>query len=97
MGNKEFLTWVYYRLVEVHGENPNFDYMHKLHKVIEDVEDLEKDLYSLKADYSQHLDQLRDRVVLLPAHAEIPNSGLLIESEVIESLKVAGVKYKIFE
>jgi hypothetical protein len=32
--NKEFLQWVFDRMVEVHGENPNYDYMHKFKSII---------------------------------------------------------------
>ena len=27
MSEKEFLTWIYERMIYVHKENPNFDYM----------------------------------------------------------------------
>lgn len=30
MSDKEFLFWIYSRMIEIHGENPNYDYMHKL-------------------------------------------------------------------
>lgn len=35
------LNFIYERLIEVHGENPNVDYMHKLKNVIMMVEDRE--------------------------------------------------------
>ena len=35
MNDKEFLKWIHERLIEVHGENRNVDYMHKLRSVIE--------------------------------------------------------------
>lgn len=35
------LNFIYERLIEVHGENPSFDYMHKLKNVIIMVEDRE--------------------------------------------------------
>ena len=35
MIDKDFLQWIYNRLKSVHGENPNFDYMHKLKSIIE--------------------------------------------------------------
>ena len=34
MNDKEFLIWIHERLTEVHGENPTFDYMHKLRAII---------------------------------------------------------------
>lgn len=34
MKDKEFLMWIHERLVNVHGENECFDYMHKLRAVI---------------------------------------------------------------
>ena len=33
MKDKDFLEWIYSRLKNVHGENPNVDYMHKLRAV----------------------------------------------------------------
>ena len=35
MKDKEFLEWLYERLVTVHGENPRYDYMYKLGNIIE--------------------------------------------------------------
>lgn len=32
---KELLTFIYNRLIHVHGENPNYDYMHALKEIIE--------------------------------------------------------------
>lgn len=32
--NQEFLHWIYDRLVNVHGESPNFDYMQKFLSLI---------------------------------------------------------------
>ena len=32
--DKEFLQWIHDRLVHVHNEDENFDYMHKLKNVI---------------------------------------------------------------
>ena len=34
MRDKDFLKWIYYRLKEVHGENPDYDYMFKLRNII---------------------------------------------------------------
>jgi hypothetical protein len=33
--DKEFLQWIHDRLINVHGENEHFDYMHKLRAVID--------------------------------------------------------------
>jgi len=35
MSDKEFLEWIYNRLVFVHGESVNVDYMIRLKKIIE--------------------------------------------------------------
>ena len=32
--NKNHLEWIYERLVEAHGENPNYDYMLKFKEII---------------------------------------------------------------
>ena len=34
MNNVEFLQWIYDRLVNVHGENESYDYMHKFKAII---------------------------------------------------------------
>ena len=34
MRDKEFLQWIHDRLEHVHGENPLYDYMHKLRAII---------------------------------------------------------------
>lgn len=35
MTDKEFLQWIFNRLKNVHGENPNLDYMRKLKSLID--------------------------------------------------------------
>ena len=34
MNDSKFFQWIHDRLVEVHGENPLYDYVHRLRKVI---------------------------------------------------------------
>jgi len=34
MNDREFLMWLHERLTEVHGEDPLYDYMHKLRAII---------------------------------------------------------------
>jgi len=34
MNDKDFLIWLHKRLENVHNENPNYDYMHKLRAII---------------------------------------------------------------
>lgn len=41
MKNFEFLNWIYDRMVNIHKENPNYDYMLKFKKLLEDMADLE--------------------------------------------------------
>lgn len=36
MNSIKHLEWIYDRLVEAHGENPNYDYMHKFKSIIEE-------------------------------------------------------------
>jgi acetylglutamate kinase len=38
MTDQEFLIWIHQRLVLVHGEGPNVDYMHKLRAIIEQMD-----------------------------------------------------------
>lgn len=35
--HKEFFNWIYDRLVYVHGENPEYDYMRSLKERIDDL------------------------------------------------------------
>ena len=35
---KEFLEWIYERLINIHKENPNIDYMRRLRKIIRNDE-----------------------------------------------------------
>lgn len=37
MGDREFLIWIYQRLVKVYGEDELVDYMHKLRSIIADT------------------------------------------------------------
>ena len=39
MNDKAFLMWIHDRLIFEHGENKNFDYMHKLRAIIKDTPD----------------------------------------------------------
>lgn len=39
MDNREFLIWIYDRLVHVHNESVNIDYMCKLRSIIENYPD----------------------------------------------------------
>ena len=41
MTNSEHLNWLFDRLVEVHNENPNYDYMVRFRKIIDEVENEE--------------------------------------------------------
>lgn len=34
MEDREFLSWLHVRLVEVHGEHPHTEHMHKLRAII---------------------------------------------------------------
>lgn len=37
MTNSEFIIWIHGRLKNVHGENENFDYMHRLLKLADQL------------------------------------------------------------
>jgi len=39
MTNKEFFTWIYNRLIQVHGENSNVDYMLTFKRKIDSLQD----------------------------------------------------------
>lgn len=40
--DSNFLTWIMERLIHVHGENPNYDYMHRLNGIINSMIDAEQ-------------------------------------------------------
>lgn len=44
MTDSEFLQWVHDRLEYVHGENHNYDYMHRLRAIIDHQQKLERKL-----------------------------------------------------
>lgn len=55
MNDKEFLTWIYQRMVYVYKENPLYDYMHRLRWIIDATPDTQvtnyrKDLEDLVED-----------------------------------------------
>jgi len=35
MSDKEFLQWIFQRMCMIHGENVNYDYMHKFKEIID--------------------------------------------------------------
>lgn len=39
MSDKEFLLWLYNRLVQVYGESQNADYVVRLRKIIDEMDD----------------------------------------------------------
>ena len=53
--DKDFLGWIYDRLTHVHGENENYDYMHRLKKIIDTIDDEE-----LLLEFSAYLHRLPD-------------------------------------
>lgn len=54
MTDKEFLEWLIDRLVHVYGESPNVDFIHKLNKIADKIDYLDKIEYHTtvaQADY----------------------------------------------
>ncbi len=60
MTDTEFLNWIYERLVHVHGESPNVDYMHRLKRIIDGKSEarskLRDELLAVMYRYSQESD-----------------------------------------
>jgi len=60
MTDLDFLGWIYERLVNVHGESPNRDYMHRLRRIIDGKTDaqskLRNELLAVMWRYSQESD-----------------------------------------
>lgn len=50
LSNIEFLTWIKERMIHVHKENENFDYIHRFNSVIDDVRRLEAENAELKIE-----------------------------------------------
>ena len=63
MNNKEFLQWIFDRLVNEHGEKPCSDYMHRLQYIIEN-------------NYSEARRQSRDEFVKLIQKSPIVSNVL---------------------
>lgn len=54
MSDKEFLEWLIDRLVHVYGESPYVDFIHKLNKIADKIDYLDKIEYHTtvaQADY----------------------------------------------
>lgn len=62
MTDSEFLTWIHARLVNHHGENPNYDYMHRLREV---AERLAKPIHPAVAAFAEIDDDTLDEVFAL--------------------------------
>jgi hypothetical protein len=63
MSDKDFLQWIHSRLEHVHGENPNYDYMHWLQKIIDSYQDIEShkaDADSLNALFDMQHGRVRE-------------------------------------
>jgi hypothetical protein len=60
MDDTEFLNWIYERLVRVHGETPNRDYMHRFRRLIDGKTDaqskLRDEILAVMWRYSQESD-----------------------------------------
>jgi hypothetical protein len=41
MTTSDFLLWIHGRLVNVHGENYHYDYMHRLREVVDVIKKIE--------------------------------------------------------
>ena len=52
MNDKEFLQWVWDRLNYQHGDNANFDYMHKLKAIIEEYDPEKVTPNIIKTDFN---------------------------------------------
>lgn len=59
MNDKNFLEWIYNRMVRVHDENPAYDYMNRFRKIIEEfdggvnTEDFERVPYESSREIAQ--------------------------------------------
>lgn len=45
MKDKEILQWVYERMINIHNENPNVDYMLRFKKVIDSIKEPRQEIY----------------------------------------------------
>lgn len=34
MSDSDFLSWMYNRIINIYGESPNTDFMHRFHKIM---------------------------------------------------------------
>lgn len=56
--NINHLEWIYYRLINVHKENPNVDYMLKFDDIIASIEQLERDYKAKTAELDETLEAI---------------------------------------
>ena len=52
--NSEHLQWIHDRMVNVHGENPNVDYLIRFRKIIKEQKELE-------VGFQEYLDYIEKR------------------------------------
>lgn len=78
------LEWIHERLVKVYNENPNFDYMHRLRKIIGD---LHEDQPVAEDPYKMVVDSIRDNKDTFKRHVGMhPSLGMPYQS----TLKTLG-------
>lgn len=56
MNDVDFLCWIHERLVNVHGEDPLFDYMHRLRDIIANTPQEQRSVAKVAAN---NLEELR--------------------------------------
>lgn len=55
--NRDFLMWLHERLVSRYGENPLFDYMHKLRKIADEQAEAQAEIERLKEALKDIIDE----------------------------------------
>lgn len=60
MSDKEFLDWIIDRLVHVYNESPHVDFIHRLRKISDKLDYLEKNNYHTTISQADYVKNMKD-------------------------------------
>jgi uncharacterized protein YprB with RNaseH-like and TPR domain len=72
MNDRDFLMWIHERLENVHGENPHYDYMHKLREIIKHTP---TERATANTETENNLNALKKELGITPEPETEPNAN----------------------
>lgn len=60
MTDKEFLDWIITRLTNIFGDDPNADFIHRLRKIADKIDYLDKTNYHTIVEQSDYLKKMEN-------------------------------------